>query len=70
MRSKPPPKRPPAPSLTYAEWRARAREKLAGPNLMREKRWMQLFITGAPPELAAHEANVLYGNSQARPARR
>src|SRR4051812_21655108 len=30
-RSSPKPlKRPPAPSLTYAEWRKRAREKLAG----------------------------------------
>src|SRR4051794_9451765 len=36
LSSKQPPKRPPAPSLTYAEWRKRAREKLAGPHHARE----------------------------------
>jgi hypothetical protein len=32
--------RPPAPSITHAEWRKRARERLAGPTSMREKAWL------------------------------
>jgi hypothetical protein len=40
---------------------------LKGGNLMREKRWTQLYITGTSPEDAAHEANVLYSNAQVRP---
>ena len=61
-----PPKRPPAPSLTYAQWRERARAKLAGPTSMREKRWTQLFIAGKTPDDAAAEANTHYSNNQAR----
>ena len=61
-----PPKRPPAPSLTYAQWRERAREKLAGPSAMRERRWTQLFISGKTPDEAAAEANIYYSNSRVR----
>ena len=60
-------KKPPAPSLTYAEWRKRAREKLAGPTTMREKAWTHLFITGKTPDKAAAQANTYYRNTQARP---
>jgi hypothetical protein len=49
------------------EWRERTEAHLTGPNLMREKRWTQLYVEGATPEAAAHETNMLYGNSQARP---
>ena len=64
-----PAKRPPAPSLTYAEWRQRAREKLAGPTTMREKAWTHLFITGKTPDEAAYQANIYYSNSQVRTKR-
>jgi len=58
-------KRPPAPSLTYAQWRERARAKLAGPTTMREKAWVRSFIIGKMPGEAAAEAKVHYGNSRA-----
>ena len=54
------------PPLTYAEWRKRAREKLAGPTTMREKTWTHLFITGKSPDEAAAQANIFYSNSQVR----
>jgi hypothetical protein len=61
-----PPKRPPSPALTYAEWRAQARAKLAGPNLMRERDWRNLYIKSKSPDEAAAEAETYYRNSQAR----
>jgi len=66
---KPPPKRPPAPSLTYAQWRERARAKLAGPTAMREKAWVHSFIIGKTPDEAANDANIYYSNSRARAKR-
>ena len=54
-----PPKRPAAPSLTYAQWRERARAKLAGPPTMREKAWVNAFIAGKSPDEAAAEAKRL-----------
>src|SRR5262245_24825119 len=36
----------------------KARAELAGASTIREKRWTQLYIQGATPEAAAHEANV------------
>jgi hypothetical protein len=62
-------KKPPAPSLTYAEWRKPAREKLAGPNTMRERDWRNLFIKSKSPDKAAAEANTFYRNSQVRATR-
>ena len=64
-----PPKRPPVPSLTYAQWRERARAKLAGPTTMREKAWTLAFIQGKAPDEAAVEANVYYSNSRVRAKR-
>jgi hypothetical protein len=63
------PKKPPAPSLTYAEWRERALEKSAGPSTMREKAWTHAFIMGKTPDEAAAEANVYYSNSRVRTKR-
>jgi hypothetical protein len=54
-----PPKRPPAPSITYAEWRKRARERLAGPTSMREKAWTRAFIIGKTPDEAADQVRWL-----------
>ena len=64
--SKLPPKRPPAPSLTYAQWKERARAKLARPNLMREKAWVNAFIVGKTPDEAAALAETYAHNSHAR----
>ena len=61
-----PPKRPPASSLTYAQWRERARAKLAGPSTMREKAWVHAFIIGKTPDEAADHANVHHSNSRVR----
>jgi len=62
-------KKPAAPSLTYAQWRERARERMAGPSTMRERDWRNLFIRGRPREEAADVANVYYGNSRVRAKR-
>src|SRR5262245_18619781 len=48
-----PSKKPPAPSLTYGQWRERARAKLARPSPMREKAWVHAFIIGKTPDEAA-----------------
>jgi hypothetical protein len=53
------PKKPPAASLTYAQWRERARAKLSGASTMRERRWTQLFIAGKTPDEAAGERQCL-----------
>src|SRR5262245_20331249 len=52
------PSKKPAPSSTYAEWRKRAREKLAGPIIMPERAWTHAFIIGKTPDEAAAEANT------------
>jgi len=57
------------PSVTYAQWRQRAREKLAGPDSMRKERWLHLFIIGRTPDEAAYQANLYYSNSQVRTKR-
>jgi len=61
--------KPAAPSITYAEWRERAREKLAGPSTLREKAWVNAFIIGKTPDEAAALAET-YAYNRSIPAKR
>jgi len=64
-----PPKRPPVPSLTYAQWRERARAKLAGASTMREKAAMiDTEASRRPPDCRAQ--GRCSGRATRRAARR
>jgi hypothetical protein len=67
MRSKPPAKKPPAPAMSYAEWRRRARALVNVPTIMGERDWRNLFIKGNAPEEAAKVAETYDTNANARP---
>jgi hypothetical protein len=63
MSKRPTTKRPPAPSLSFAQWRAQAAERLeksyqVNAGIIPHRVWRNLYISNLSPEDAAQQADV------------